>query len=87
MPYLCLDEVPDIFAKTPFWSATGRALAQFKRSDFLGDPALPLQDEVRRRIFEETNAQHSGPIYLLANLRYFGLVMNPDRLLLLLQRR
>ncbi|MEZ7943484.1 MAG: DUF1365 domain-containing protein, partial [Halioglobus sp.] len=77
MPYLCLDELPHIFAKTPFWSATGRALAQFRRSDFLGDPALPLQDEVRRRIREETGAEQVGPIYLLANLCYFGFVMNP----------
>jgi DUF1365 family protein len=77
MVYLCLDEVPDILDKQPFWSATGRALAEFRRSDFLGDPTVPLQDEVRRRIREETGASHTGPIYLLANLRYFGFVMNP----------
>jgi len=77
MPYLCLDELPDIFSTTRFWSARGPALAEFRRSDFLGDPALPLQDEVRRRIHEVTGAVQSGPIYLLANLRYFGYVMNP----------
>jgi hypothetical protein len=77
MLYLCLDEIPHIFAKTRFWSATGKALAQFRRSDFLGDPALPLQDEVRRRILEETGVTQTGPIYLLANVRYFGYVMNP----------
>jgi uncharacterized protein len=77
MPYLCLDELPQIFSDTRLWSATGRAPAQFKRSDFLGDPTQPLQAEVRRRIREETGAQHSGPIYLLANMRYFGYVMNP----------
>lgn len=77
MPYLCLDEVSEVFAGRWFWSARGRALAEFRRSDYLGDPALPLQDEVRRRIREETGAAHRGPIYLLANLRYFGYVMNP----------
>lgn len=77
MPYLCLDELPELFAGKRFWSAHGRALAEFRRSDFLGDPNLPLQDEVRRRIREETGAEHTGPIYLLANLRYFGYVMNP----------
>lgn len=77
MPYLCLDELPDLFEGRRLWSATGRALAEFRRSDFLGDPAVPLQDEVRRRIREETGAEHAGPIYLLANLRYFGYVMNP----------
>ena len=77
MPYLCLDELPEIFSNTRFWSAKGSAPAQFRRSDFFGDPALPLTDEVRRRIREETGTSHSGPIYLLANLRYFGYVMNP----------
>jgi len=77
MPYLCLDELPGVFANTPFWSADRRALAEFRRRDFLGDPDLPLADEVRRRIREETGDDHAGPIYLLANLRYFGHIMNP----------
>jgi DUF1365 family protein len=77
MPYLCLQELPELFADKRFWSATGPALAQFRRSDFLGDPAIPLESEVRRRIEEETGAIHTGPIYLLANLRYFGHIMNP----------
>tara|TARA_R110002110_G_scaffold205066_7_gene417197 strand:- start:346842 stop:347597 length:756 start_codon:yes stop_codon:yes gene_type:complete len=77
MPYLNLDELPELFDRRWFWSARGRALAEFRRSDFLGDPALPLKQEVRRRIREETGAEHEGPIYLLANLRYFGYSMNP----------
>ena len=32
---------------------------------------------MRRRIREETGEEHTGPIYLLANLRYFGISMNP----------
>lgn len=77
MPYLHLDELDEVFSQSRWWSGTGGALAQFRRSDFLGDPAVPLQDEVRRRIFEETAEQHTGPIYLLANMRYFGYSMNP----------
>jgi DUF1365 family protein len=77
MPYLCLQELPDLFSDKLFWSAAGSALGEFRRSDFLGDPAVPLEDEVKRRIHEETGKQHSGPIYLLANLRYFGHIMNP----------
>ena len=77
MPYLCLQELPELFADKRFWSATGPALAQFRRSDFLGDPSIPLETEVRRRIEEETGARQKGPIYLLANLRYFGHSMNP----------
>lgn len=77
MPYLCLDELPELFDENRLWSARGRAVAQFRRSDFLGDPEKPLQEEVRRRILEETGATHTGPIFLLANLRYFGFAMNP----------
>jgi len=77
MPYIHLDEIDDVMAQSRLWSARRRAPARFRREDFLGDPALPLKDEVRRRIREETGAEHRGPIYLLANLRYFGLQMNP----------
>lgn len=77
MPYLRLDEIDEVLAGSRLWSRKRFAPARFRRSDFLGDPALPLEDEVRRRIREETGHDHRGPIYLLANLRYFGLQMNP----------
>ncbi|MCP4842059.1 MAG: DUF1365 domain-containing protein [Halieaceae bacterium] len=77
MPYICLSELAEVFDDIPFWSQSRPALGRFRRSDFLGDPAVPLEDEVRRRIFEETGATQKGDIYLLANLRYFGHIANP----------
>lgn len=77
MAYLRLDEIDEVLAKSPFWSRARFAPASFRREDFLGDPDKPLEDEVKRRVFEETGREHRGPIYLLANLRYFGLQMNP----------
>ncbi len=77
MLYLRLDEIPALFAGNRLWSCDGRAPAEFRRSDYLGDPSLPLIQEVRRRIREETGTAHRGPIYLLANVRLFGFVMNP----------
>lgn len=77
MPYIRLDEIDEVLAASRLWSRKRFAPARFRREDFLGDPALPLEDEVRRRIREETGQVHSGPIYLLANMRYFGLQMNP----------
>ncbi len=77
MPFICLDELPKLFDGNPLWSARRWAPARFRRDDFLGDPQKPLVDEVRRRIREETGEEHRGPIYLLANLRYFGVQMNP----------
>lgn len=77
MPFLHLDEIDEVLGLSRFWSRSRFAAARFAREDFLGDPALPLKDEVRRRIREETGEEHRGPIYLLANLRYFGIQMNP----------
>ncbi|WP_439106280.1 DUF1365 domain-containing protein [Congregibacter sp.] len=77
MPYLHLDEVDAVLKLSRLWSTSRFAPASYRREDFLGDPAKPLKQEVRRRIREETGAEHTGPIYLLANLRYFGMRMNP----------
>jgi DUF1365 family protein len=77
MPYLRLDELPELFDRNWSWSSRGPALAWFRREDFLGDPALPLQQAVSERVKEATGKPVDGPIYMLANLRYFGFIMNP----------
>ena len=77
MPFLHLDEIDEVLGLCRLWSRRRLSAARFRREDFLGDPNRSLQDEVRRRIREETGAEHRGPIYMLANLRYFGLQMNP----------
>ena len=77
MPFLRLDELPELFEKSWLWSAKRPALARFKREDFFGDPAKPLEDEIRDKVLTETGRRPKGPIYLLANLRYFGYIMNP----------
>jgi DUF1365 family protein len=77
MMYLDLDELDDVLALSPLWSKRGWRPARFQRSDFLGDSAVPLKQAVRERIHEETGHWHEGPIRMLANLRYFGFVINP----------
>mgnify|MGYP001794543976 CR=1 FL=1 len=77
MPYLRLDEIDRVLALSRWWSRSRFAPAQFRREDFIGDPANSIEQEVRARITEQTGVVHTGPIYLLANLRYFGLQMNP----------
>ena len=77
MAYLDLDELPRLFERVPGWSARRPALARFRRSDFLGDPSRPLKEAVYDRVEEETGERPSGPVRLLANLRYFGYIMNP----------
>jgi DUF1365 family protein len=77
MMYLDLDELERVLALSPFWSTGRWRPARFQRSDFLGDPAMPLKQAVLTRIHEETGVWHEGSVRMLANLRYFGFVMNP----------
>ena len=77
MMYLDLGELEEVLALSPWWSVKSWRPARFERSDYLGDPGIPLGDAVRNRIFEETGERHSGPIRMLANLRYFGFNINP----------
>ncbi|MEM6483764.1 MAG: DUF1365 domain-containing protein [Pseudomonadota bacterium] len=77
MPYLRLDEVESVLSLSRWWSTSRFAPARFRRDDFIGDPDKSIDGEVRTRVFEETGKTPCGPIYMLANLRYFGLQMNP----------
>ncbi|MFV8816479.1 DUF1365 domain-containing protein [Haliea sp. E17] len=77
MPLLDLDELPDLLARCPGWSARRWSPARFRREDFFGDPALPLKQAVLDRVEEATGERPPGPVLMLANLRYFGYLMNP----------
>ncbi len=77
MMYLDLDELPDLFAGRWFWSASGPALARFRRRDHFGDPAVPLKQAVIEAVREATGAAPEGPVRLLTHLAYFGYCFNP----------
>ncbi len=77
MAYLDLAELDRVFRGHWLWSAKRPALAWLKRSDYLGDPAVPLDQAVRDRVAQETGARPTGPIRMLTHLRYFGLCFNP----------
>jgi DUF1365 family protein len=77
MPFLHLGELDEVLSLSPFWSRRRLAPARFCREDFLGDPALPLDEAVRERVRQGTGERPQGPIFLLANLRYFGYQINP----------
>ena len=44
MLYLDLDELPELFDGYRLASARHRAIAEFRRTDYLGDPARPLAE-------------------------------------------
>ena len=77
MMYLRLDQMAELLEQAPGWSANRPALAWFRRRDFLGDHTQTLEEAVRDRVEKACGQRPDGPIYLLANLRYFGFNMNP----------
>jgi DUF1365 family protein len=77
MLYLDLDELPELFDQSRWYSARSRAPARFCREDHLGDPDLPLSHCVRELVEQRTGRRPQGPIRLLTHLRYFGYCFNP----------
>lgn len=77
MLYLDLSEIDQVFSKRWLWSVNRRNFAEFRRSDYLGDPAIPLDQAVRDRIREVSGHVPTGPIRLLTHLRTCGHCFNP----------
>jgi uncharacterized protein len=77
MMYLDLGELPELFDGHPLWSARRPALGWFRRSDYLGDPGVPLDEAIRRLVAERTGYRPEGPVRVLTNVRTFGHCFNP----------
>ncbi|HVD37557.1 MAG TPA: DUF1365 domain-containing protein [Solirubrobacterales bacterium] len=75
--YLDLGELPEVLDPFPLFSARRAAPARFRRDDFLGDPARPLDECAREAVVAETGERPAGPVRLLTGLRYFGHSFNP----------
>ncbi len=75
--YLDLAELPGVFDRHWLWSARRPNLAWWRRADYLGDPATPLDDAVRQCVAAKTGVRPTGPIRLLTHLRYGGHCFNP----------
>ena len=77
MAYIDLAELPRVFDGRWFWSARRPAPVWFRRADYLGDPAVPLDAAVRDLVERRLGHRPDGPIRLLTHLRYFGYNFNP----------
>jgi DUF1365 family protein len=77
LTYLDLAELPGLFDRVPLYSARRRAPARFRRADYLGDPARPLDECARDAVAAATGARPTGPVRLLTGLRYLGHSFNP----------
>jgi uncharacterized protein len=75
LAYVDLDELPSLLGGRLVRPGFGPL--RFRRSDYLGDPALPLATAVRELVRERTGRSITGPIRLLTQLRSFGVCFNP----------
>ncbi len=71
MLYIDLAELPRVLDGVP------RLLARFRRADYLGDPAIPLDTALRELVQERLGFRPEGPVRMLAHLRYLGHCFNP----------
>jgi uncharacterized protein len=59
------------------FASSSPGLVRFRRTDYLGDPGVPLADAVRAHVERRTGRVPLGPIRLLTQLRTFGHCFNP----------
>ena len=75
MVYVDLDELPELAGGRLVRRRPG--IVRFRRTDYLGDAAVPLADAVRALLADRTGAAPGGPIRLLTTLRTLGHCFNP----------
>lgn len=75
--YLDLAELPDVFRGRWLWSTTRPAFARFRREDYPGPAAMPLDETIRGMVEHATGRRPRGAVRLLTHLRYFGIGFNP----------
>lgn len=77
MWFLNLDKMEEIPYLGKWFSTKGWAMSRFRRSDYYGDPDIPLADAIRQRMEELTNHPVTGHVCGLLNLRTLGLYFSP----------
>lgn len=77
MMYLDLEELPRLFDGRLLCSTRRMAPMRYRRADYLGDPAQPLDEAVRDRVEQVAGFRPSGPVRMLTHLRCLGYIFNP----------
>ncbi len=78
MMLLDLDEVDEVMAQHPFWSAQRWAMARFDSTDYFGQhSSVAALKRSILRTFEEETGQSVQRVEVLTNMRYFGFIINP----------
>jgi uncharacterized protein len=75
LAYVDLAELPQLLSGRLL--ARGPGALRFRRRDYLGPPAVPLDTAVRDRVAQLSGERPTGAIRLLTQLRSFGMCFNP----------
>ncbi len=74
---LDLGELDQVFRGRWLWSTRRPAPVWFRRKDYFGDAALPLELSVRNLVEKENGRRPEGRILLITHLRTLGFAINP----------
>ncbi|WP_163340493.1 DUF1365 domain-containing protein [Desulfopila sp. IMCC35008] len=77
MWFLNLDELDQVPELGKWFSQKRWALSRFNRSDYYGDPSVPLADAIRTRMEELTGEPVKGQVCGLMNMRTLGVYFSP----------
>lgn len=75
--WLKLSELDTLSSSLNHFSASSRARVRFKRQDYLGDESQPLQVSVLEKMNSLSDQVLSGEVYMLGQLRMWGLYFSP----------
>lgn len=79
MLYLDLDELPQVFEQSRFWSMERFNWASFRRADYFAPERGDLKQAVIARICEQSDLtpEDIQSVRMLTHLRYLGYIFNP----------
>lgn len=75
--WLDLDETPQLSNFSPWFSTTKFSALSFRSSDYLDPGVSATRDQVWRKVESLGGEPHEGPVFLLAQVRCFGIYFSP----------
>lgn len=75
--YLDTAEIPALFDRPGLFGLETFGLYSFRRRDYLGDPAKPLDEAVRDAVAQSTGKRPAGPVRMLTQVSSLGYCFNP----------
>lgn len=75
--WLALDEIDELCRSVSGMSTARFSVVRYKRSDYLGDPQQPLHQSVLERMSELADKPLTGRVFMLGQMRTFGMYFSP----------